>query len=89
MKRANLRPITFYVSEADYHLLTEEAERHGVTVSYFVRELVTQYSPVKLEQKRGPGAPLGNVNAAGQKYYRKQAETPREEIYLKPNKPQE
>lgn len=65
MRRQNLVPITLYVSAEDHELLKAEAESHGVSVSYFCRELIRQYSPVKLTAKQRQGAPQGNLNRRG------------------------
>jgi len=62
MRRKDLVPITFYVSAEDHELLKAEAEAHGCSVSYFVREVIRKYSPVTLAAKPRQGAPVGNSN---------------------------
>lgn len=62
MKTNTLKPITIYVTPADHALLTAEAADHGVSLSFFVGQLVRQYSPVKLTPTGKQGAPTGNQN---------------------------
>jgi hypothetical protein len=70
MRSDNLKPIIFYVTAAELDTIKAEAEAHGVTVSYFVRALIDQYSPIKLPPLKR-GAPPGNRNNLGKRREKK------------------
>lgn len=62
MKDKTLKPVTFYVTPDDYVRLKGEADDHGVTLSYYICALISQYSPVKISVPAPRGAPTGNIN---------------------------
>ncbi len=62
MKTDTLKPITIYVTPDDHAALKHAAADHGVTLSFFVAQLVRQYSPVMLSPVGKQGAPTGNQN---------------------------
>lgn len=62
MGQKNLKTVSLYVTADEYESLKAEAADHGVTLSYFVRALIDQYSPVKLPPLRRRGGQPGNRN---------------------------
>ena len=65
MGKTNLKPATVYFTESEITGLKREASDHGVTLSYFLRALIDQYTPYQLPPLNRQGAPFENTNRKG------------------------
>lgn len=59
---STLKKITLYVTSHEFQFLKSEAHSHGVSLAYFLRALIDQYSPIDLPPLAKQGAPPGNSN---------------------------
>lgn len=65
MRKTNLKSATVYLTESELAGLKREAADHGVTLSYFLRALLDQYTPYQLPPLNRQGAPFENSNRKG------------------------
>ena len=67
MGRTKLKPVTIYLTIEEYKVVNNDAQAHGVSLNYYLRALIDQYSPIKLPPLAKQGAPKNNQNAQGKK----------------------
>lgn len=67
MRKTNLKSATIYLTDSELQGLKREAADHGVSLSYFLRALLDQYTPYQLPPLNRQGAPFENSNRKGSK----------------------
>lgn len=65
MRKTNLKSATIYLTDSELQGLKREAADHGVSLSYFLRALLDQYTPYQLPPLNRQGAPFENSNRLG------------------------
>ncbi|HNG94360.1 MAG TPA: hypothetical protein PLB32_16265 [Acidobacteriota bacterium] len=65
MRKTTLKSATLYLTESELAGLKREASDQGVTLSYFLRALIDQYTPYQLPPLNRQGAPFENTNRKG------------------------
>ena len=63
MGKTKLKPVTIYLTLEEHKVVDDDAEAHGVSLNYYLRALIDQYSPIKLPPLPNQGAPKNNHNA--------------------------
>lgn len=67
LAKTKLKQVAVYLTDEEYKFVSKEAFDHGVSLNYFLRALIDQYSPIKLPPLPKQGAPKNNQNAKGKK----------------------
>lgn len=65
MRKTSLKSATVYLTDSELEGLKREARDHGVSLSYFLRALLDQYTPFTLPPLNRQGAPFENSNRKG------------------------
>jgi hypothetical protein len=65
MRKTSLKSATVYLTDSELEGLKREARDHGVSLSYFLRALLDQYTPYQLPPLNRQGAPFENSNRKG------------------------
>jgi hypothetical protein len=65
MGKTSLKVASIYLTESELAGLKREAADHGVSLSYFLRALLDQYTPFTLPPLNRQGAPFENSNRKG------------------------
>lgn len=65
MGKTSLKTATLYLTDSELAGLKREARDHGVSLSYFLRALLDQYTPYQLPPLNRQGAPFENSNRKG------------------------
>lgn len=65
MGKTSLKVASIYLTDSELEGLKREARDHGVSLSYFLRALLDQYTPFTLPPLKKQGAPFENTNRKG------------------------
>jgi len=67
LAKTKLKQVAIYLTDEEHKFISKEAFDHGVTLNYFLRALIDQYSPINLPPLPKQGAPKNNQNAKSKK----------------------